>query len=126
MEKPYNNEEELVKKMIKGLPLERPSSDFTQKVMQQVLRRSLKNSYQPLISKRAWLVIAMMFILGVLWLFYNPETSLIDSEALSWNNKLQFKNPFETIELSKTTIYAIGFMALFLLQIPFLKRYVRN
>lgn len=126
MEKPYNNEEELVKKMIKGLPLERPSSDFTQKVMQQVLRRSLKNSYQPLISKRAWLVIAMMFILGVLWLFYHPETSLIDSEALSWNNKLQFKNPFETIELSKTTVYAIGFMALFLLQIPFLKRYVRN
>lgn len=126
MEKPYNNEEELVKKMIKGLPLERPSSDFTQKVMQQVLRRSLKNSYQPLISKRAWLVIAMMFILGVLWLFYNPETSLIDSEALSWNDKLQFKNPFETIELSKTTVYAIGFMALFLLQIPFLKRYVRN
>lgn len=122
MEEQFNNEEELVKKVIKGLPLERPSSDFTQKVMQQVLKKAASNVYRPLISRKAWWIIVAMFVTGTLWLYFNPGTSMINLEAISLENKFTFKNPLENLQLSRTTIYAIGFMALFLLQIPFLKR----
>jgi hypothetical protein len=122
MEEQFSNQDELVKKMIKGMPLEQPSSDFTQKVMQRVLKQAAKNIYRPLISKKAWWIIASMFFIGTLWLYYNPGTSIINTDSIPWENKLTFKNPLENLHLSKTAIYAIGFMALFLLQIPFLKR----
>lgn len=104
------------------MPLEQPSSDFTQKVMQQVWKRAARSAYRPLISKTAWWIIGAIFLTGTLWLFYHPGTTLIDSNAISWKDQFQFNNPFEKLIVSKTTLYAIGFMALFVFQIPFLKR----
>ncbi len=107
---------------MKGLPLEQPSPDFTQKVMQQVLKRAAQNVYRPLISKEAWWIIAAMFIGGIVWLYFNPGSSLIPADSITWEQDITFKNPLDDLQLSKTAVYAIGFMALFLFQIPFLKR----
>ncbi|MEZ4858791.1 MAG: hypothetical protein R2781_08270 [Flavobacteriaceae bacterium] len=72
----------------------------------------------------AWGAIVTVFMVGLVWVYYHPSSSLYQVEALSYTEKLSFRNPFEGFALSKTTLYAIGFMALFLLQIPFLKRIV--
>lgn len=122
MEKPFNKEDESIKKWIKELPLEQPSPDFMQKVMAGVAHSVMKKSYQPLISRKVWVVIITLFMLALLWIYFNPSSALIDSEALTWNSRMQWNNPFEGMKIPKNAVYAIGFMALFLLQIPFLKR----
>ena len=61
-------------------------------------------------------------MLGLLWVYFNPASNMYDVGNLTFTEKLNIKYPFEGLTLSKTTAYAIGVMALFLLQIPFLKR----
>ncbi len=122
MEKQFSREDASMKKWIKELPLEQPSPDFMQKVMAGVAHSAMKKPYQPLISRKVWVVIITLFILALLWIYFNPSSSIIDSEALSWDSQMQWNNPFEGMKIPKTAVYAIGFMALFLLQIPFLKR----
>lgn len=122
MEEPYNKQDEIIKKLLQEAPLEKPSLDFSKNVMQQIEKQKASLSYRPLISKTAWGAIAALFILGLLWVYFNPTSNIYDVGLISFTEKLNIKNPFEAFAFSKTTLYAIGFMALFLVQIPFLKR----
>jgi hypothetical protein len=126
MEEQFNKQDELLKKLLKETPLDKPSPLFLQKVMQKVEATASKQAYQPLISKWGILAIVLSLMAGCLWLYFNPGSSLIDTNAISWRDKIQFSNPFENLKVSKTTVYAIGFMALFLLQIPILKRLIEK
>mgnify|MGYP003133791662 CR=1 FL=1 len=122
MEAPFNKQDEIIKKLLQEAPLEKPSLDFSKKVMQQIEKQKASQSYRPLISKTAWGAIAAIFMLGLLWVYFNPASNMYDVGNLTFTEKLNIKYPFEGLTLSKTTAYAIGVMALFLLQIPFLKR----
>jgi hypothetical protein len=122
MEEPYNKQDEILKKLVKEVPLEKPSLDFATKVLQQIEKQKASNSYRPLISKTGWATITAIFILGIVWIYFNPASNMYNLATTSFSEKMNFKNHFEGFVLSKTTLYAIGFMALFLLQIPFLKR----
>ena len=53
--------DKLAKKVVKYYKLESPSLDFTANVMQQVEASQISHItvYKPLISKRAWFVIAL-------------------------------------------------------------------
>ncbi|MEZ4778601.1 MAG: hypothetical protein R2786_04390 [Flavobacteriaceae bacterium] len=126
MEELFNKQDAVLKKLIKETPLETPSMDFSKKVMLHIEKQKVGKTYRPLISKTALLCIVVLFILSLVWLYFNPSSSMYSEEALSFSEKLNFRNPFEQITLSKTTIYAIGFMALFLIQIPFLKRIIER
>lgn len=126
MEEQFNKQDALLKKLLKETPLDKPSPLFLQKVMQKVEATTSKKAYQPLISKWGILAIVLSLLAGCLWLYFNPGSSLIDTNAISWRDKIQFSNPFENLKLSKTVLYAVGVMALFLVQIPFLKRIVEN
>jgi len=122
MEAPFNKQDEIIKKLLQEAPLEKPSLDFSNNVMQQLEKQKASQTYRPLISKTAWGAIAVIFILGLLWVYFNPASNMYDVGNLTFTEKLKIKNPFEAFAFSKTTQYAIGFMVLFLLQIPFLKR----
>ncbi len=122
MEEPYNKQDEILKKLIKEVPLEKPSLDFSKKVLQQIEMKKGNMAYRPLISKTAWTAIAAIFIFGIVWIYFNPASNMYDFATTSFSEKINIKNPFEGFALSTTTAYAIGFMALFFLQIPFLKR----
>lgn len=124
MEEPFNKEDASIRKWIKETPLERPSPDFMQKVMRGVERSVAKKEYQPLIPPKAWFVIIILFVAGVSWIYINPSSSLIDLGTSTWKDQISVKNPFESLKVSRTMLYAIGFMALFLFQIPILKRII--
>ena len=121
MEEQFKKQDDILKKLLKESPLESPSVDFSKKVMQQIERKHEVKVYSPLISKTAWTAIAAMFLLSLVWIYYNPS-STVSSTTIALQERINIENPLKGFTLSKTTIYAVGFMALFLFQIPFLKR----
>ena len=123
MDKPSRKEELFTKKIVKEAGLSKPSFDFTQRVMAVVsAQKATQNIYQPLISKRTWAIVAATAIICLFFILLIPIENESFFSALKLHERLQFSLP--QLELSKTLTYAIGFMALFLLQIPFLKNYL--
>lgn len=122
MEKQFNKQDSLVKEWMNELPMESPSPDFTSRVMERITAKATVTQYQPLISKRVWILIGILFVGALLWLYFNPSSEMIPAEATSFLEGFEWNNPLTEIRLPKTVVYAIGFMALFLLEIPFLKR----
>jgi len=123
MDKQSEKFEKLTQKWVSEAGVEQPSSSFVSNVMQAVEQRAkMQKEVRPLVSKRAWMGVAA-FIVGVAALFYffpTGDTSYL--EKLPLNEIPQFNNPFKGLEVSKPMVYAIGFLALFLVQIPFLRR----
>ncbi len=124
MEKPFNEKDTQLRNWMKELPMDAPSPDFTNKVMVRVIAKNSATQFQPLISKGAWVVIGTLFGAALIWLYWNPATNLIPSDSFSLLEGVEWRSPFKEIQLPKTAVYAIGFMALFLLQIPFLKKLI--
>ena len=127
MDKRSNNLEDFTRKMIKEAGVSKPSLDFSQRVMEAIeAKDKVKSVYTPLISRKIWMFIAAISI-GCMVAFYflpNYGTSILDT--FGTNKTLSFDFTLPRIELSKTLIYAIGFMSLFLIQVPFLKQYVSS
>ena len=126
MEKPFKENDEQLRNWMKELPLDKPSPDFTNKVMGRIQAKSATTKYTPLISKRSWYIIGLIFLGASIWLYFNPSTQLFANEQASLFDGIQFNNPFEALQLSRTSLYAIAFLALFMVQIPFLKRLVEK
>ncbi len=118
--------ESLMDKVIKKSALEQPSFDFTANVMAQVecVEQNITTTYQPLISKRVWVMIFFGFIAFVAYIMFvtKPEDSSwftaigIDTENIS--------NLLNGIHPSRIAGYGVGLLAVMLLvQIPLLKNY---
>ncbi|WP_223033868.1 hypothetical protein [Hanstruepera marina] len=128
MEKHLNKKlEETTDKLMSVAEVEKPSSNFTASIMQEIqeLEASRATRYRPLISKPAWAVLSLVLVLTTVFLALNSNDSdtswlnSIDFNALT-NNKMA--NAFSSISLSKTLIYAIGLFGIMLcVQIPVLK-----
>jgi len=123
MEKPSKLIDKKTKEYLVEAGLETPSMGFTSKVMDQIAEVELRTStYQPLISKNGWAVMALFVVASTLLLYFAPintwerfelnEFFSIGDVRLNWN----FWEP------SKTMFYWMVFVGLFLVQIPFLKR----
>lgn len=116
--------EKLIEKVMKHSTLKSPSVDFTSLVMGkvEVIESSSKLIYEPLISKRSWVLIAMGFVGLMIFIFMNqPESS-------GWFNLNYFKTDrithlFSALHPSKIVAFSIGlFFLMLLIQIPLLKR----
>ena len=118
MEKQFNKNRQL-DQWIKDVPLERAPSNFSQQVMNRLDSKPASSVYRPLIPKWGWAIVGFFMVALVLWAFWAPASENI-SMLGEWTPKVSLQNPFEG--MSKTSVYAIGFMLLFLVQIPFLKR----
>jgi len=120
MDKQFNREDRLMRKLLNEAK-EEPSVDFKIQIMKKVALRNAKiRSYEPLISKSVWIGIAavmIIFIAGVTYL--NSDISI---PGLNFGIPDLVNIP--EIKLSRTMLYAIAFVALFFLQIPFLKRFL--
>ena len=122
MDKQSNKIDKLAHQLLNEAGLENPSADFFSNVMDKIEAQKASQPvvFQPLISKKAWLLIISFTIVAITLLTIYPiinEFSLFQLPSLS---SLSFK--FPEIHLSKTAIYGIGFLSLFLIQIPFLKK----
>ncbi|MEZ4875117.1 MAG: hypothetical protein R2793_06640 [Flavobacteriaceae bacterium] len=122
MEELSNKQDEILKRMVKELPLEQPSPGFSAKVLQQLEVKSALKRYRPLIPRRVLVLCGILFSLALVWVYWNPENRFFTTNPTTVLERLDIKNPLASLHVSKTTLYAFAFMALFLVQIPFLKR----
>lgn len=121
--------DDLIKKVIKETPIEQTSFNFTETVMSQVgaLSTSSVTTYKPLISKKAWVFIAVVFLLTIVYLFFennhstSPWLNALDLSVLSDNKVTKALSNFS---ISNTLMYAIGFFGLMVcIQVTLLKQH---
>lgn len=119
--------ENLVEKVMKQSTLEKPSFDFTANVMSQVesSSHSMVTTYQPLISKRMWMLIVTGFVAFVAYIvvvnkpeasdwFANLDFSIVNNDKVS--------DMFSGFKAPKIAAYSVGFLSVMLLvQISYLK-----
>jgi hypothetical protein len=123
MEEPYKNSEKLAKGWIQEVGLEKPSSSFEIKILQRIEAKRLLQKATPLISTKGWFVLGILFIVGSFLLYAYPSQKISFNNDLDWGIVNKF-NSLGTISVSATTQYAFLFLALFLVQLPFLKHYL--
>jgi hypothetical protein len=139
MEKQYNDMDKFTHKLLQEAGLEKPSMGFTNSVMDVIISQvETQSIYRPLISKKSWGMVAIISLICLIALYFIPTQggSILESFGISQKLDLSFNLPnkdsldlsfnLPNLEISRTSIYAIGFMALFLIQIPFLKRYLES
>lgn len=119
MEKQFKREDELMKRLLNDAGTESPSADFKNRIMMAIESRKAVITYKPLIPKFIWYIIAAFLVLAVASLYM-----MYAEVSLSWSFDFRIPQFIElpSIRLSQTMQYAIAFVALFFLQIPFLKR----
>lgn len=125
--KDSNQLDNLTRKIVKDIPIESPSQDFTRNIMSAITAKSIsKIKYAPLISWKSW-AIAAIILLG---LFFIPteksENSVLNKVPFDFSfSQLYDKLPeFEGFSASSTTIYAFLFLAVMIsIQIFYLKGY---
>ena len=119
--------EDLVSKMMKESKLDKPSNDFTAKIMAQVLDIKLSKAtvYEPLISQWVWYAILTAIAALVISLSFNnvqPSSGWFNTYNFELLPKFSFLKLFTSLHFSKTTIYASVLLTLMLfIQIPIIK-----
>lgn len=120
--------DKLAKKVIKKLPLETPSFDFTATIMAKIeaTETSSITTYKPLISKKAWLVISAIVAGLIIYLFSldgsQTSSGMLDKVDLSMVTDNKLVNTVSSVMMSKILIYAVTlFGAAWFLQITLLK-----
>lgn len=121
-----------VKKQIQETPLESPSKDFTKDIMGVLteIQTSKATKYVPLISKKAWLFVAAIFIAIFFIPFQEKEGGLIEgwlektSIDLSFLDKINIAGFFDGFSVSNATMYGLLlFSIMILVQVYYLKGY---
>lgn len=121
--------EKLVDKMMKETTLEKPSIDFTDRIMSQVEAISKPSGvvYQPLISKKIWALVLIGFVALVMYSFFGtqPENQgWFDTLNFNMTSINKFFNAIPTVTFSKTTFYALIILSIMIfIQIPLLKHH---
>lgn len=125
MEKPSEQLDKKTRDLVKDAGLHSPSPEFLRNVMTAVTEeKATAKGYRPLISKKGWFIFMVGLAACFLLLYVFPMGEVAWIDKLKVGEYLSFGDSLPSLELSKTFIYGIGFMALFLLQIPFLKYYI--
>lgn len=122
MEEPSRHLDQNTATWIKEAGLEKPSHQFSAQVMQRIEAKSTPVRATSLIPRWGWLLIAASLVGAMVFLFVSPPSQPGVIEGLLAQESVEVSNPLKGITLPKTFFYGIGFLALFLIQIPFLKR----
>jgi hypothetical protein len=117
--------EKLVDTIMKDSVLEKPSFDFTTKVMSQVLTTNTSKVYvyKPLISKYVFFLIFGCFI--TLFFYLEPQTN---NSIYGLSHKIFYNiNTKALFSFSKVTFYSVVLATLMLfIQISLLKKHFEN
>lgn len=122
MEKQFSREDKLIKKLLNEAGTEKPSAELKSRIMMAVeSRKAVVTPYTPLIPKFVWYIVTGVILSAVMGLYL-----MYTEVSFSWS--FDFRMPryidMPNIRLSQTMQYAIAFIALFFLQVPFLKRFM--
>ena len=127
MEKSSKHIDKITQDWVEEAGIEQPSFGFANNVMRAIEAKAVREKvYRPLISLRGWGLVAAFFVVSVVLLYYIPIGEIPYLKNMDITNVPSIKNPFAGLEVSKTMVYAVGFLVLFLIQIPFLKKQFVN
>ena len=112
--------------LLKRTSIEEPSQDFVSSIMNQV-ETPVEIKYQPLISKKTWLLISGVVMAFMLFIFLSgspKESSSLLTEALPYLDQAQhlFMNPFKSISISPLLTISLLCLSSMLLFDSLLKR----
>jgi hypothetical protein len=126
--KENKNIAKLVETMMQDSSLETTSFDFTSRVMTEVgvIQRKKSDSYKPVISKRAWLIIFTVISGFVVWLILTQKETSANSNFNFINTATIFKffNGFQFSGITNNILLVA--MAMILFQIILLKKYLHK
>ena len=126
MEKQYKDEDQLIKQLINEAGLEKPSGAFSKNVMSAIQRRSVPMpEYVPLISAKAWRALAALTFVVICILILVPFEGVSVLQKYAHIDRISLSYTFPTFKVSNSMLYGIIFTALFLVEIPFLKRFIK-
>jgi hypothetical protein len=100
--------------MMKGIRIDSPSSDFTLKVMSRiqaeaaVQKRPVLQDYQPVISKRTWIIMIVAFVLFLIWITVSGQNTDSSSSSGIWTRIFSSVNSIKTSEVSSVWQKGVG------------------
>jgi hypothetical protein len=123
------NLEKFTDNIMKNSELETPSSDFTAKIMTQIVETKTSEVYvyKPLISKSVFILIFICFM--TFFIYFNIIGEVKSDSLTSHLDFTIFTKNYLTslFNLSKVTIYTVVIATLMLfIQVAFLKKYFEN
>lgn len=78
--------------MMKGIRIDSPSSDFTLRVMSRVQaeaavkkKHSILEDYQPVISKRTWIILIVAFVLLIIYILVAGKETNASPDSGFWS-----------------------------------------
>lgn len=121
--------EEFVDHVFQHVTLDKPSSDFTSRVMArvQVEKASQLTKYKPLITREAFAL--LLVLIGAFFIYIMLNTDSSQQESTPWLDlsELYTFNFSLGFSFSKITLYAVITMTIMLfVQIPILKYYIQK
>lgn len=121
MEEQFREEELFLKELLKEAGPERPSANFRRNIMEAVQPKKETMVYKPLISGKGWFLVVTLLVSTSVVLYYM---------SAGWKYKVNFSFlhsvSIPKLNFSTVMLYGIGFISLFFLEIPFLKRLVEK
>ena len=115
-------EQLFIKNLIKGVGREKPSQEFFSNVMTGIEAKPKRVLvYEPLISTTTWMVLGVASVISIIGLIF-----LATDFSMNWNFSFMRYFSVPKLQISSTMLYAIVFLSLFLVQIPFLQKYMKN
>lgn len=119
------------KKYIKDIDTEKLSPEFTSELMKkiQVLNVYKVQAFTPLISKKVWFLIGLLLVAILSIPFNSNEESILSVPGLdvTFLNKFQLSNLFESVSISNTTFSIICLFGLMIfIQFIYLKKYFES
>ena len=129
-DKEKNSFDNFIKKMVKETPVEKPSSDFSGNVMDVIRAIEVKNEkkvFEPLISKKVWLLIVSGIIALTAYLLKSGvhlnESYLSKIDLSKVTNAISIESSY-SFTISNTALYGFVFLAIMIpIQIGYLKKY---
>ncbi|MAM27921.1 MAG: hypothetical protein CMC13_02770 [Flavobacteriaceae bacterium] len=123
MEKPYKKDEQTFRELMQMGGTEKPSKNFASKVMLAIQAEKEPVKATPLVSLKGWIVLVFIFVASSALLYYFPIENALFSKNMtqSFSN---FNEMMSSLKMSKGMWYACLFLSLFLVQLPFLKRFL--
>ena len=100
--------------VMKGIRIDSPSSDFTLKVMSRiqaeaaVQKRPVLQDYQPVISKRTWIILIVAFVLFLVFITVSGQDSDSSNSTGMWTRIFSSLNALKTNGVSSVWQKGVG------------------
>jgi len=101
-----NKQDKQFGELMKGMKIESPSTDFTFRVMSRVYaeaavqRKPLLANYEPVISKRTWIILIVAFLLLMVYITVSGQGASAGESTGFWGTLFGKMEAFNTTEAS--------------------------